>query len=126
MMKLTVQRLIGLFVLAIYFCAPIGAQKKNPGKQPATESAAAEARSLRTQQLLILHENLLSRTLDSIKKIDEGALRLSVRIQLLAYLWESKRSRASTSVLKGTWRSTQLRTSTIIIAKCHNSCGIIC
>lgn len=90
MMKLTVQRLIGLFVLAIYLCAPIGAQKKNPGKQPATESAAAEVRSLRTQQLLILHENLLSRTLDSIKKMDEGALRLSVRIQLLAYLWESK------------------------------------
>ena len=89
-MKLTVQRFIGLFVLAIYLCAPIGAQKKNPGKQPATESAAAEARSLRTQQQLILHENLLSRTLDSIKKMDEGALRLSVRIQLLAYLWESK------------------------------------
>ncbi len=90
MMKLRVQRLTGLFVLAIYFCAPIGAQKKNPGKQPATEPAVAEARSLRTQQLLILHGDLLSRTLDSVKKMDEGALRLSVRIQLLAYFGESK------------------------------------
>lgn len=89
-MKLTVQRFLGLFVLASYFCAPIGAQKKNPGKRSATESAAAEARSLRAQQLLILHEDLLSRTLDSIKKMDEVALRLSVRTQLLAYLWENK------------------------------------
>jgi len=84
------QRFISLFVLAIYFCAPIGAQKKNPGKRSATEAAAAEARRLRTQQLLILHEDLLSRTLDSFKRMDEVALRLSVRTQLLAYLWESK------------------------------------
>ena len=90
MMKLRMQRFIGLFVLAIYCCAPIGAQKKNVRKQPATEAAAAEARSLRTQQLLILHEDILSRTLDSIKKMDEGGMRLSVRIQLLAYLSESK------------------------------------
>ena len=89
-MKLEMQRFIGLFVLAIYFCAPIGAQKKNPGKRSATESTATEARSLRNQQLLILHEDLLSRTLDSIKKMDEVALRLSVRIELLAYLWESR------------------------------------
>lgn len=89
-MTLKMQRYIGLFVLAIYLCAPIGAQKKNLRKQPATESVAAEARSLRTQQLLILHENLLSRTLDSIKKMDEVALRLSVRIQLLDYLWEGR------------------------------------
>ena len=90
MMKLRVQRFIGLFVLAIYFWAPVNAQKKNPEKRSATESAAAEERSLRTQQLLILHEDLLSRTLDSIKKMDEVALRLSVRTQLLAYLWESR------------------------------------
>ena len=83
------QRFISLFVLAICFCAPISAQK-NSGKRPATESAAAEVRRLRTQQLLILHEDLLSRTLDRIKKMDEVALRLSVRIQLLSYLWESK------------------------------------
>lgn len=89
-MKLRMQRFIGLFVLAIYFCAPIGAQKKNPGKRSATESAATKERSLRNQQLLILHEDLLSRTLESIKKMDEVALRLSVRIELLAYLWESK------------------------------------
>lgn len=84
------QRFIGLLVIAIYCCAPIGAQKKDLRKQSATEAAAAEARSLRTQQLLILHEDILSRTLDSIKKMDEGAVRLSVRIQLLAYLWETK------------------------------------
>lgn len=90
MMKLSVKRFIGLFVLPIFFCAPIDAQKKNPRKQPATDHAAAEARSFRTQQLLILHEGLLSRTLDSFKSMDDVALRLSVRTQLLAYLWESK------------------------------------
>ena len=89
-MKLEMQRFIGLFALAIYFCAPIGAQKKSPGKRSATEPAAAEARSLRNQQLLILHDELLSRTLDSFKRMDEGALRLSVRIELLVYLSESR------------------------------------
>lgn len=89
-MKLRTQRSIGLFVLAIYCCAPIGAQKKDQRKHPASESAAAEARSLRTQQLLILHEDILSRTLDSIKRMDEGGMRLSVRIQLFAYLAETK------------------------------------
>ena len=89
-MKVGMQRFIGLFVLAIYFCAPVNAQKNKPGKRSTTESAAAEAGRLRTQQLVILHEDLLSRTLDSIKKMDEVTLRLSVRTQLLAYLWESR------------------------------------
>lgn len=89
LMKLTTQRFTGLLVIAICCCAPIGAQEKDLRKQSATD-AAAEARNLRTQQLLILHEDILSRTLDTIKKMDEGALRLSVRIQLLSYLWETK------------------------------------
>lgn len=54
------------------------------------KSTAEESRSLRKQQLLILHEDLLSRTLDSLKKMDEAALRLSARNQLLTYLWETK------------------------------------
>ena len=89
-MKSRMQRFISVFVLAIYFCAPVGAQKKKPQKRSAAESAAAEAQRLRTRQLLILHEDLLSRTLDRIKKMDEVTLRLSVRIQLLSYFWEGR------------------------------------
>lgn len=88
-MKLKLRRFIVFFLSVIYVSAPVGAQKKSAREQ-SVKAADAEARSLRNQQLLILHENLLSRTLDSFKKMDEVALRLSVRNQLLAYLWESR------------------------------------
>lgn len=88
-MKLNLQRFIVCFLSMIYVSASFGAQKKT-AREPAVKTADAEARSLRNQQLLILHENFLSRTLDSIKKMDEVGLRLSVRIQVVAYLWESK------------------------------------
>src|SRR5688572_5724371 len=88
-MKLKLQRFIVLFLSVIYVGVPVGAQKKT-AREASVKVADAEARSLRKQQLLILHENLLSRTVDSIKKMDEVALRLSVRNQLLAYLWESR------------------------------------
>ena len=79
------------FLLLVCLCtsAPVGAQVKTRS-EPAPKAADADGPSLRNQQLLLLHENVLSRTLDSIKKMDEGALRLSVRIKLLAYLCESK------------------------------------
>lgn len=89
-MRLKLQRSIVFFLLVIYVSASVGAQKKITPERPAAKSADAESRSLRKQQLHILHENLLSRTLDAIKKMDEVALRLSARNQILAYLWESK------------------------------------
>lgn len=89
-MKLKLQRFIVFVLSVIYVSAPVGAQKKIVPERPAPKSTNAESRSLRKQQLLIVHENLLSRTLDGIKKMDEVALRLSARNQLLAYLWESK------------------------------------
>lgn len=89
-MKLRLQRFIVFYLLVICISAPVGAQKKIVPERPAPKSADAESRSLRKQQLLILHENLLSRTLDAIKQMDEVALRLSARNQILAYLWESK------------------------------------
>ncbi len=75
-MKFYVQRMLVCCLAVICITAPLAAQK--------------ESRDLRKQQLRILHEDLLSRTLDSLKKMDEVALRLSVRNQLLTYLWETK------------------------------------
>ena len=89
-MRLKLQRLIGFFLFVIYVSVPVGAQKKIAPERPVSKSADSESRSLRKQQLQILHENLLSRTLDATKKMDEVALRLSARNQILAYLWESK------------------------------------
>jgi hypothetical protein len=66
------------------------AQEKPVPERPASKSANAELRTLRKRQLRILHDNLLSRALDTIKKMDEVALRLSARNQLLAYLCEGK------------------------------------
>jgi hypothetical protein len=88
-MKLNLQRIIVVFLSLIYISVPVGAQKKT-ARETAIKTADAEARSIRNLQLQIFYENLLSRTLDSIKKMDEVGLRLSVRNQLLAYLWESK------------------------------------
>lgn len=82
-MKLRAQRLLVCCLAVICINAPLAAQK--PAK-----STDEEARELRKQQLRILHEDLLSRTLDSLRKMDEVALRLSVRNQLLTYLWETK------------------------------------
>jgi hypothetical protein len=82
LMKVKLQRFVVFFLSVIYISVPVGAQKKIT-REPSVKAADAEARNLRKQQLLLLHENLLSRTLDSIKKMDEVALRLSVRNQLL-------------------------------------------
>lgn len=82
-------RLFLVFFLSL-ICAPVCAQKKGLTERPANQSADAEVANLREQQLRILHDNLLSRTLDSIKKMDEVALRISARNQMLQYLWDSK------------------------------------
>ena len=89
-MNLTLRRFIVILLSLIYVSGAAVAQKKPVPERPASESANTEWRSLREQQLRILHENLLSRSLDTIKKMDEVALRLSARNQVLAYLWEGK------------------------------------
>lgn len=88
--KLRLRRLIVFCLSFICVSASVNAQKKPLTESVTTKLAEAEARNLHNQQLIILHENLLSRTLDSIKKMDEVALRVSARSQVLAYLWENK------------------------------------
>jgi hypothetical protein len=65
-------------------------QQRGLTERPINQAADTEAVHFRKQQLRTLHDTLLSRTLDSIKKMDEVALRISVRNQMLEYLWESK------------------------------------
>lgn len=90
MINLRAQRFIVFLLSLIYVSAAVGAQKKPIPERPVPKTPDAESRRLRKQQLHILHENLLSRTLDAIKKMDEVALRLSARNHILNYLWESK------------------------------------
>jgi hypothetical protein len=89
-MNLRLRRFILILLSLIYVSVTVVAQEKPVPERPASKSANAELRTLRKQQLRILHDNLLSRALDTIKKMDEVALRLSARNQVLAYLSESK------------------------------------
>jgi hypothetical protein len=89
-MNLRLRRFIVILLSLIYVSVTVVAQEKPVPERPASKSANAELRTLRKQQLRILHDNLLSRALDTIKKMDEVALRLSARNQVLAYLSESK------------------------------------
>ena len=90
MTKLRLRCLIAVGLSTLCVNTSLNAQKKTVAEPATTKLAEAEARSLRHQQLIILHENLLSRTLESIKKMDEVALRVSARSQVLAYLWENR------------------------------------
>jgi hypothetical protein len=85
-MNLRLRRFIVILLSLIYVSVTVFAQEKPVPERPASKSANAELRTLRKQQLRILHDNLLSRALDTIKKMDEVALRLSARNQVLAYL----------------------------------------
>ncbi len=53
-------------------------------------SSRSEEESLREHQLRVFRDQILARTLESIKKMDEAALRLSARNQILTYLSEKK------------------------------------
>ena len=86
-MKVRLRLFLVLFLSLI--CASVCAQQRNLTKRPANQADTESAR-LREQQLRILHDNFLSRTLESVKKMDEVALRISARNQTLQYLWESK------------------------------------
>lgn len=87
-MKLNLHRFLACCLSLICVTGLPAAQKKP--ERAAAKSAGEKLPNLRKQQLLILHEDLLSRTLDSLKKMDEVALRLSARNQLLTYLCETK------------------------------------
>jgi hypothetical protein len=82
-------RLFFVLILSL-ICASVCAQKKGVTERPPNQAADAGSARLRDQQLRMLHDNLLSRTSDSIKKMDEVALRISARNQTLHYLWKSK------------------------------------
>lgn len=87
-MKLYLHRFLVCCLSLLCVTVSLAAQKKP--ERTAAKSAGEKAPDLRKQQLVILHEDLLSRTLDNLKKMDEVALRLSARNQLLTYLCESK------------------------------------
>mgnify|MGYP003288342604 CR=1 FL=1 len=87
-MNLRLRRFIILCLSVICLTASVGAQKNVP-ERSTTKFPDPELR-LRKQQLGILNETFLSRTVDSIKKMDEVALRISARKEILAYLWENK------------------------------------
>lgn len=89
-MKVSLQRLIAYCLAVIFIASPVAAQKRSVPARTAAKPDDTESRSLRKQQLRLLHEDLLSRTVDSLKKMDEVALRLSARNQILTYLWETK------------------------------------
>ena len=78
-LKHLVALVFGLFVTV----SVVPAQTK-----PAKESQADQ---LRANQLRALREHVLSRTLESIKRMDEAGLRLSARNQILTYLTSEKR-----------------------------------
>ena len=86
-MNLRLRRFIVILLSLIYVSGAVVAQKKPAPERPDSKPGDAD---LRKQQLRILHDNLLTRSLDTIKKMDEVALRLSARNQVLAYLWENK------------------------------------
>src|ERR1044072_4046376 len=67
---------------------PPSVTKTSPA--PTVEKSRSEADVLREHQLRVLRETVLTRTVDSIKKMDEAGLRISARNQLLAYLNSEK------------------------------------
>lgn len=54
------------------------------------ENRRSEADEMREHQLRVFRENVLTRALDSLKKMDEAGLRVSARNQLLTYLSSDK------------------------------------
>ena len=70
---------------------------------------------LRQQQLRVFRENVLARTLDSIKKMDEAGLRVSARMKILAYLARQKVSSDEKQIL-----ATQIARDALTDLREHN------
>ena len=68
---------------------------KTPVK-PTPENHLSEQNEMREHQLRMFREQVLTRALDNIKKMDEAGLRISVRNQILTYLGSEKSSSVET------------------------------
>ncbi len=64
--------------------------KSTANAKSETKKADDQLQNLRKHQLLVLQENLVARTLNSLKNMDEVALAVSARNQILSYLWETE------------------------------------
>jgi hypothetical protein len=96
-MKITIQRLsVGCLMLALAHGsmlaqesktapAPVKAKRESGAKSNTTQEQV-ETPDLRKLHLRMLKESTLLRTVDNIKSMDEAALRISARNQLLTYL----------------------------------------
>lgn len=87
-MKLPVKDLANLLAMVVVVTSATVAQTPNktrPSVETRTnvESTAGE---MREQQLRVFREQLFTRILDNIKKMDEAGLRLSARNQILSYV----------------------------------------
>lgn len=69
---------------------PQSAAEKRPTVQSGADNRLSNGDELREHQLRTFREHVLSRALDSIKKMDEVGLRISARNQLLSYLAADK------------------------------------
>lgn len=95
-----IQRLGGLclmLVVANLMCPAQGAKDRQPSRPTSAESKKASRLSAHEEaqveirnQLRVLRAYTLTRTVDSIKKIEEPALRISARNEILKYLTMEK------------------------------------
>lgn len=87
---------LGLLVAASVVVAQSGnksattSRKTNTAVAPASKVSQSKVNELRANQLLVLREHILARTLESLKKMDEAGLRMSARNQILTYLTSEK------------------------------------
>lgn len=70
--------------------ATTSSRKTNKPVEPATKVSQSNTNELRENQLRVLREHVLARTVESLKKMDEAGLRLSARNQVLTYLTSEK------------------------------------
>ena len=84
-------------------------------KTPTSVSKSAVEPAIREQQLRILREHVLARTLDNIKKMDEAGLRVSARNKILTYLARQKVSSDEKQIL-----ATQIARESLADLREHN------
>ncbi|HKS08767.1 MAG TPA: hypothetical protein VJS13_04420 [Pyrinomonadaceae bacterium] len=83
---------LGLLVAASVVVAQTGNKSATTSSKTNTASkdSQSKANDLRANQLNVLREHVLARTLESLKKMDDAGLRMSARNQLLTYLTSEK------------------------------------
>lgn len=78
-----------LLVLANGLCIAQGVKSSRPsatGKSDLPQAIGSRPEEIRDEQLKTLRTSTLTRTVDNIKKINEPALRISARIQILKFI----------------------------------------